>query len=189
MVSLRATARALLVLALFGIAAGTAAAFTPPPEPKPRPPKPEPRPKPPRRRKQIVFPVLGTASSRTTSALRGAQGSHEGIDILAPAPRARARGRGRPGPLLRGLDPGRLHALPRRPQRHDVPLHPPEQRPHRRGTTTAVAARSASPSHAGSRAAPASRPGSRSASSATRATRTGSIRTCTSRASVGADER
>jgi len=83
-VSLRATARVLLVLALFGFAAGSAAAFTPPPEPKPRPPKPGPNPNPAPKRKQIVFPVLGTVEfSNDFGAPRG-QGSHQGIDILAP---------------------------------------------------------------------------------------------------------
>ena len=82
MVSLRATARVLLVLALFGFAAGSAAAFPPLPEPKPVPPKPSPNPEP--KRKQIVFPVLGTVEfSNDFGAPRG-QGSHQGIDILAP---------------------------------------------------------------------------------------------------------
>ena len=81
MVSLRATARVLLVLALFGFAAGTAAAFTPPPEPKPRPPNPAPKPRP---TKQLVFPVLGTAEFSDDFGAPRAQGSHEGNDILAP---------------------------------------------------------------------------------------------------------
>ena len=80
MVSLRATARVLLVLALYGLAAGTAAAFTPPPEPKPRP---VPVPKPPAK-KQLVFPVLGTALLSDDFGAARAQGSHEGNDILAP---------------------------------------------------------------------------------------------------------
>ena len=83
LVSLRATARVLLVLALFGLAAGTAAAFTPPPEPKPRPPSPNPIPKPPAK-KQLVFPVLGTAQFSDDFGAPRAQGSHEGNDILAP---------------------------------------------------------------------------------------------------------
>jgi Peptidase family M23 len=79
MVSLRATARALLVLALFGFAAGTAAAFTPPPvEPKlPKPTKPP-------AKKQIIFPVLGTAVLSDDFGAPRAQGSHEGNDIMAP---------------------------------------------------------------------------------------------------------
>jgi hypothetical protein len=80
-VSLRATARVLLVLALFGLAAGTAAAFTPPPEPKPWPPKPVPKPP---AKKQLVFPVLGTAQLSDDFGAPRAQGSHEGNDILAP---------------------------------------------------------------------------------------------------------
>ena len=80
LVSLRATARVLLVLALFGLAAGTAAAFTPPPEPKPRPPVPVPKPP---AKKQIVFPVLGTAQFSDDFGAPRAQGSHEGNDILA----------------------------------------------------------------------------------------------------------
>jgi Peptidase family M23 len=82
MVSLRAIARVLLVLALFGLAAGTAAAYTPPPDPKPLPPKPSPNPAP--KRKQIVFPVLGTVEFSNDFGAPRAQGSHQGIDILAP---------------------------------------------------------------------------------------------------------
>ena len=81
MVSLRATARALFVLALFGFAAGTASAFTPPPEPKPRPPSPAPKPQP---TKQLIFPVLGTAEFSDDFGAPRSQGSHEGNDILAP---------------------------------------------------------------------------------------------------------
>jgi Peptidase family M23 len=84
MVSLRATARVLLVLALFGFAAGTAYAYTPPPDPKPVPPKPNPGPSPPPQRKQIVFPVLGTVEYSNDFGAPRAQGSHQGIDILAP---------------------------------------------------------------------------------------------------------
>ena len=82
MVSLRAIARVLLVLALFGLAAGTAAAYTPPPDPKPVPPKPPPSPAP--KRKQIVFPVLGTVQFSNDFGAPRAQGPHQGIDILAP---------------------------------------------------------------------------------------------------------
>jgi hypothetical protein len=77
MVSLRATARALLVLALFGFAAGTAAAFPPLPQPKPVPPKPQPK-------KQLIFPVLGTAVLSDDFGAPRAQGPHEGNDIMAP---------------------------------------------------------------------------------------------------------
>jgi hypothetical protein len=79
MVRNRTTARALLVLALFGIAVGTAAAS---PEPPP-PPKSKPKPPPPTR-KRIVFPVLGTAEFSNDFGAPRPQGSHEGIDILAP---------------------------------------------------------------------------------------------------------
>jgi murein DD-endopeptidase MepM/ murein hydrolase activator NlpD len=81
MVSIRATARALLVLALLGFAAGSAAAFTPPPEPKPRPQPPSPKPKP---RNQIVFPVLGTSEFTNDFGAPRSQGAHQGVDILAP---------------------------------------------------------------------------------------------------------
>ena len=85
MVSFRTIARALLVAALFGIAAGSAAAFPvdpgPPPPPPPSPPAP-PHPKP--KKKQIVFPVLGTAEFTNDYGAPRPQGRHEGIDILAP---------------------------------------------------------------------------------------------------------
>jgi murein DD-endopeptidase MepM/ murein hydrolase activator NlpD len=83
MVSFRTTARALLVAALFGLAAGSAAAFPiepgPPPPPPPAPPAP-PHPK----KKQIVFPVLGTVEFSNDYGAPRPQGRHEGIDILAP---------------------------------------------------------------------------------------------------------
>jgi hypothetical protein len=78
MVSIRTTARVLLVLALFGFAAGTAAAF--PFEPNPRPWIPKPRPQ----RDRIVFPVLGTAEFTNDFGAPRPQGPHQGIDILAP---------------------------------------------------------------------------------------------------------
>ena len=82
MVSTRTTAQALLVLALFGLAAGTAAAgplvIDPPP-----PPKVKPKPPPPMQ-KRIVFPVLGTVEFSDDFGAPRAQGSHQGIDILAP---------------------------------------------------------------------------------------------------------
>src|SRR6186997_61058 len=84
MVSFRTTARALLVAALFGFAAGSAAAFPvdpgPPPPPPPSPPAP-PHPKP---KKTIVFPVLGEAEFSDDYGAPRSQGAHEGIDILAP---------------------------------------------------------------------------------------------------------
>jgi murein DD-endopeptidase MepM/ murein hydrolase activator NlpD len=80
MVSTRTTARALLVLALFGLAAGTAAAT--PVEPSPHP-KSKPKPPPPKR-KRIVFPVLGTVEFSDDFGAPRPQGPHQGIDILAP---------------------------------------------------------------------------------------------------------
>jgi hypothetical protein len=82
MVSTRTTARALLVLALFGLAAGTAAArpriIDPPP-----PPKGKPKPPPPKQIR-IVFPVLGTVEFSDDFGAPRPQGRHEGVDILAP---------------------------------------------------------------------------------------------------------
>jgi hypothetical protein len=77
MISIRTTARVLLVFALLGFGIGTAAASIAPPEKKPVKPK-----KPPR--KQIVFPVLGEAEYTDDFGAPRPQGSHEGIDILAP---------------------------------------------------------------------------------------------------------
>ncbi len=80
MVSLRTTARVLLVAALFGLAAGSAAAF--PVDPGGPVPKQKPKPKP--KKKQIVFPVLGTVDFSDDYGAPRPQGRHEGIDILAP---------------------------------------------------------------------------------------------------------
>ena len=77
MVSTRTTARLLLVLALFRLVVGTAAA-----SPYPGPPKPPTKPKPPLTR--IVFPVLGSAEFSNDFGAPRAQGPHQGIDILAP---------------------------------------------------------------------------------------------------------
>jgi murein DD-endopeptidase MepM/ murein hydrolase activator NlpD len=80
MVSIRTTARALLALALFGVAAGTAAAIPVDPGVRPpvwKPPKPKPA-------HQIVFPVLGTVEFSDDYGAPRPQGRHEGIDILAP---------------------------------------------------------------------------------------------------------
>jgi murein DD-endopeptidase MepM/ murein hydrolase activator NlpD len=67
-------------LALFGFAAGSAAAF--PVDPGIiRPPFPKPKPKP---KRQIVFPVLGTVEFSDDYGAPRPQGPHEGIDILAP---------------------------------------------------------------------------------------------------------
>jgi hypothetical protein len=76
MVSIRTTARVLLVLALFGFAAGTAAAFPFDPG-RPRPPVPKPK------SEQIVFPVLGAVEFTDDFGAPRPQGPHQGIDILA----------------------------------------------------------------------------------------------------------
>jgi murein DD-endopeptidase MepM/ murein hydrolase activator NlpD len=78
MLSIRTTARAVLLLVIFGVLAGTAAAM--PVDPNPRPSKP-PKPKP---THQIVFPVLGTVEFSDDYGAPRPQGRHEGIDILAP---------------------------------------------------------------------------------------------------------
>lgn len=71
------------MLALFGLAAGTAAATPVDPSPPPPPPKSKPKPPPPKR-KQIVFPVLGTVEFSDDFGAPRPQGRHEGVDILAP---------------------------------------------------------------------------------------------------------
>ena len=67
-------------MALFGFAAGSAAAFPVDPG-NIRPPFPKPKPKP---KRQIVFPVLGTVEFSDDYGAPRPQGPHEGIDILAP---------------------------------------------------------------------------------------------------------
>ena len=73
----------------------------------------------------------GARHRRVLGRLRraAAPGSPRGNRHPRSPARARARRRGRPRPFLHGLVAGRLHALPRRAQRDDVPLHPSEQRP------------------------------------------------------------
>ena len=99
------------------------------------------------------------------------------------APKRATRGRGRAGDdqVLDDLRARRVHALPLRRQRHDVPLHPSEQRPDARERQSRhlrprgrVCVRD---EKRGARRPPASR----SRSSATRATRTGSGPTSISR--------
>ena len=70
------------MLALFGLAAGTAVAMPPEP-PLPPPQGSKTKPKPPKK-KQIVFPVLGTANFSDDFGAPRSQGSHQGVDILAP---------------------------------------------------------------------------------------------------------
>jgi peptidase M23-like protein len=78
MVSTRTIARGLLALALFGLAAGTAAALPPPETPGAksghRPPA----------KNQIIFPVLGSVVFTDDFGAPRPQGPHQGIDILAP---------------------------------------------------------------------------------------------------------
>jgi hypothetical protein len=81
MLSIRTTARALLLLVIFGVAVGSAAAIPVDPNPRPPVPKPPPKPKP---KRQIVFPVLGTVDFTDDYGAPRPQGRHEGIDILAP---------------------------------------------------------------------------------------------------------
>jgi hypothetical protein len=79
MLSIRTTARALLLLVVFGLAVGSAAAIPVDPglhPPVPKPPKPK--------KHQIVFPVLGTVDFSDDYGAPRPQGRHEGIDILAP---------------------------------------------------------------------------------------------------------
>jgi hypothetical protein len=78
MVSIRTTARGLLLLALLGLAAGTAAALPPPDLPGPSKAKNR------HPRNQIVFPVLGPVTFIDDFGAPRPQGPHQGIDILAP---------------------------------------------------------------------------------------------------------
>jgi murein DD-endopeptidase MepM/ murein hydrolase activator NlpD len=81
MLSIRTTARGLLVVALLGLAAGTAAASPVDPWPITKI-KPKPGP-PPSKKKQIVFPVLGSVEFTNDFGAPRPQGLHEGNDILA----------------------------------------------------------------------------------------------------------
>jgi Peptidase family M23 len=80
MTSFRTTARAFLLLALFGLLAGTAAAKSADPILW-RPSKPA---KPKTQGKQIVFPVLGRTQLTNSFGDPRGQGAHEGEDIMAP---------------------------------------------------------------------------------------------------------
>ena len=177
MVSIRTIARALLLLALFGVAAGSAAAI--PVDPGLRPPVPKP-PKP-KHARQIVFPVLGTVDFSDDYGAPRPQGPHEGIDILAPrhalalaAEAGRVRfytGSGRAGCMLyldgkSGTTYYYIHLNNDLTNGND----------NRGGCKVGSLVRER-PEDRRAR----SRPGSRSGTSATRATRTGSIRTSTSR--------
>ena len=74
----RTTARALFLIALFGLLAGTAAARTPDPS---RWTKWTPRPSTPG--KQIVFPVIGAARLTNSFGDPRGQGAHQGEDIMS----------------------------------------------------------------------------------------------------------
>ncbi len=80
MTRFRTTARAFLLLALFGLLAGTAAAKSPDPVGR-VPAKPA---KPRIQGKQIVFPVLGRTQLTNSFGDPRGQGAHEGEDIMAP---------------------------------------------------------------------------------------------------------
>jgi hypothetical protein len=80
MTRFRTTARAFLLLALFGLLAGTAAAKSADPVVR-LPSKPA---KPRIQGKQIVFPVLGRTQLTNSFGDPRGQGAHEGEDIMAP---------------------------------------------------------------------------------------------------------
>jgi hypothetical protein len=80
MTRFRTTARAFLLLALFGLLAGTAAAKSADPVGR-LPSKPV---KPRIEGKQIVFPVLGRTQLTNSFGDPRGQGAHEGEDIMAP---------------------------------------------------------------------------------------------------------
>ena len=81
---------------------------------------------------RLVFPVLGAVSVHGRLRRRPRAGNPRGQRHHGSAPRARTGRRGGHGQVLDDLVARRLHALPLRRERHEVPLHPPEQRPHRR---------------------------------------------------------
>jgi hypothetical protein len=80
MTHFRTTARGFLLLALFGLLSGTAAAKSI--DPTPRRPVIVAKPKAPE--KQIVFPVLGRTQLTNSFGDPRGQGAHEGEDIMAP---------------------------------------------------------------------------------------------------------
>ena len=88
---------------------------------------------------RLVFPLVAKTDLWDNYGDPRANGRHAGIDMENPwrAPVVAVED----GTIKYWeSEPRRLHALPLRPQRHDLPLHPPEQRPHRRATTTRAAA-------------------------------------------------
>ena len=88
---------------------------------------------------RLVFPLVAKTDLWDNYGDPRPNGRHAGIDMENPwhAPVVAVED----GSVeVLGLRPRRLHALPLRPQRHDVHVHPPEQRPHRAATTTRVGA-------------------------------------------------
>ena len=78
-----------------------------------------------------MFPLIGDYAYGNNYGDARAQGRHAGIDIervpwRTPVVAAEAG----PDQVVDDLVARGLHALPLRQERHDVPLYPPEQRPH-----------------------------------------------------------
>ena len=83
----RTTARALLALAVFALAAGPAAARTdnlPPPPPGKPATGPQPSTPPAPKKARIIFPVVGSVKYRDDFGEPRGGGRHEGNDIMAP---------------------------------------------------------------------------------------------------------
>ena len=89
---------------------------------------------------QLVFPVVGPVTYRDDFGEPRAQWHAPGQRPDGGAAIDRRRRRGREDQVLDELGDGRLHALPLRQERHDLPVHPPQQRPHEKATTTAASA-------------------------------------------------
>ena len=82
--------------------------------------------------KPIVFPLIGDYAYTINYGDPRAHGRHAGIDIEnVPWRTPGRRRRGGPGQVVDDLGARRLHALPLRQERHDIPLYPPQQRPDR----------------------------------------------------------
>ena len=81
-------------------------------------------------RKRLIFPVARQFRYENDYGDPRGQGRHQGTTSWRRARRSPSR-RGGPGQVPRHVLAGRLHALPLRHERHDVPLHPPQQRPRR----------------------------------------------------------
>ena len=102
----RTTAAALLILLATGILAGTASAAVP----------------------RLIFPVVAKASYTDDFGAPRWQGRHEGNDLMAAEALAGRGGRARARRQVHVVLARRLHALPLRQERHEVHVHPPEQR-------------------------------------------------------------